>query len=191
MYEMQGPRFGRSVQTRRLPRRAGPLGQSAFLCSVRPPPVQEPRKVPGHPLSPVIRFPVAQKTSARKLAARKLCVPRSCLWGGYPFSLVESFLLLRPSQHKTFWPLISRFFGYPPIHPPFTPSCPQRSKLSTAFIHSGRQPRARSEGLAGRARPAAARDSGTDEGQAALRPDATRTSVITKGLLAKAARNRG
>ena len=50
MYEMQGPRSADLVQTRRLPRRAGPPGQSAIRALVRPPPVQNTCRRPGYPV---------------------------------------------------------------------------------------------------------------------------------------------
>src|SRR6266567_704186 len=47
---MQGPRSADPAHTRRLPRRAGPPGQSAIRTLVRPPPVQNTRRRPGCPV---------------------------------------------------------------------------------------------------------------------------------------------
>jgi hypothetical protein len=49
MYEMQGPRLT-ALRTRRLPRRAGPPGQSAIRAQSVPPPVQDTRSRSGCPI---------------------------------------------------------------------------------------------------------------------------------------------
>jgi len=121
MYEMQGPRQAGTEIPRRLPRRAGPLGQSANHTPFVLPPVQDTRWEPGCPVS---LLPQNQLLSPPRLplkVRRALQSAQSCLrttersevlgapsrlpgvspgspevpseW--YPFSLVEKFYAIR------------------------------------------------------------------------------------------------
>jgi len=87
MYEMQGPRLVGQCKLVDCPDELESLGQSAFLCSVRPANELDAQENSGYPVIPCpLKLP---KVSLIPLRAT-------------PVSLVRDFYSPAPSEHKTF-----------------------------------------------------------------------------------------
>ena len=154
MYEMQGPRFGRSVQTRRLPRRAwiaGAISVPLLSPSYHRPGRPEKSRLPGHSL--------LSKESPKERSKESLKIPKVSLKSLRVTPVFAGREISTPLAQAAQDLLTTNFkiLYCPPLCPPNTASYPQPAGFSTDVIHSvvwtalggGR----RGRGRGGRARP--------------------------------------
>jgi hypothetical protein len=166
MYEMQGPRQAGPEIPRRLPRRAGPLGQSANHTPFVLPPVQDTRWDPGCPVSLLPQNQLLSPPGLPLKVRKALQSAQSCLrttersevlgapsrlpgvsprspevpseW--YPFSLVEKFLQPSVGAAQGDWATIFKILWPSTGCPPDRQICPPMyAPLSTAcaVFHQG------------------------------------------------------